>query len=74
MHQPFQDILSGDPFIHLQLKPHALEVLGIAQAVDAGDGGHYYHIPAREKRSGGGQPHLLYLGIDEGVLLYVLIL
>ena len=47
---------------------HALEFLGAAQAVDAGDAGHDDHIPALGQGSGGGQAQLVDLIIDGRVL------
>jgi len=49
---------------------HLLDVLlGRAEAVDAGDGGHHHHVPACEEGVGGGVAQPLHLLVDGGVLL-----
>ena len=58
----------------MDLKAHLLEVLRIAQAIYAGDGGDHDHIPSGEKGCRCRQPHLLDLGVDKGILFYVLVL
>ena len=74
IHQSGEDLPAGDMIPHMDLKAHLLEVLWIAQSIDAGDGGDHDHIPAGEKGCSCRQPHLLDLGIDQGILFYVLVL
>ena len=49
-----------------------MEVLRVADAVEAGDGGDDYHVAAaREQGGGGGEAEFLYLVVDAQVLLDV---
>ena len=49
-----------------------MEVLRVADAVEAGDGGNHNHVAAaREQGGGSGQAQFLYLVVDAQVLLYV---
>ena len=49
-----------------------VEILRIADAVEAGDGGYHYHVAAaREQGGGGGEAQFLYLVVDAQVFLDV---
>ena len=74
-------VLQGDQLfaqlvpLHLHPGPqaddHAAVIDGVAQGVDAGDGGNDDDIPALRKGGGGGMAQLFYLLIDGAVLLYI---
>ena len=47
---------------------HPLELVGAAQAVDAGYARHHDHVPALRQRGGRGQTELVDLVVDHGIL------
>lgn len=71
--EPLQDLPSGYPVADLQLKSHLEEILGISEAVDAGDRRHHDDVLPGHKGCRRRETHLLDLGVDGGVLLDVLV-
>ena len=67
-HQLLQDLVPV--FFHAgpEGDGHALEFVGTAQAVDAGDRGHDDHVPALGQGGRRGQAQLVDLVVDHGVL------
>ena len=68
-HQLFQQLVPLDLGSHPEGDHHLLKILRLAQAVDAGDGGHHDHIPPLQQGGGGGQAQAVDLLVDGGVLL-----
>ena len=67
-----QELVAADTLPGLQRDGVVVEVLRVADAVEAGDRGDHYHVAAaREQGGGGGQAQLLYLVVDAQVLLDV---
>ncbi len=52
-----------------QVQQHGHVLVRIAQAVDGGDGGDDDGVVALQDRLGGGEPHLLHVLVDGGILL-----
>ena len=67
-HQTLEQLvpLQGGP--HPEGDHHGREVLRLAQAIDAGDGGHHDHVPPLQQGGGGGQAQAVYLLVDGRVL------
>ena len=68
-HQPLQQLRDGNLHPHPQGDHHAGKVLRLAQAVDAGHGGHHDDVPPLQQGSGGGQAQAVNFLVDGRVLL-----
>ena len=67
-YQLFQQILDFYDRPHPQGHHHLTVVLRLAQAVDAGHGGHHDHVPPLQQRGGGGQPQPVDLLVYRRIL------
>ena len=67
-HQLLQDLVPVLLHARAEGDGHALEFVGTAQAVDAGDRGHDDHVPALGQRGCRRQTELVNLVVDHGVL------
>ena len=69
--QLFQYLIHRPLLTHPQRNDHALVVNGIAQTVQAADGGHNDHIPPLKQRGGCGVAQPVDLLIDGGILFNI---
>ena len=69
VHQALQELVPLDGHAHPEGHHHLLKVLRLAQAVDAGHGGHHDHVPPLQQGGGGRQAQPVDLLVDGGVLL-----
>ncbi len=67
-YQLFEQVLDFNDRPHPQGHHHLAVVLRLAQAVDAGHGGHHNHVPPLKQGGGGGQAQPVDLLVDGGVL------
>ena len=63
-----QNQVSGIGLALFETENHALVILGLAETVDAGDGGDDQHVAALEQRAGGGVAQLVDLLVDVRLL------
>ena len=72
VHEAVQELVAADAHSAAEYDGVVVEVLRIADAVEAGDGGYHYHVAAaREQGGGGGEAQFLYLIVDAQVFLDV---
>ena len=65
-------MLVADDLPDLQRDGRGVEIRGVAAAVETRDARHHHHVaPPREQRGHGVEPHLLDLGVDREVFLYI---
>ena len=73
-HQPPPGILRVQALPDGELQAHFPVVAGVADAVDAGHGGHHDHVAPLQQRGGGRQAQAVDLLVDRGVLFDVQVL
>ena len=69
IHEFREDLVAVNGVADAGLHDHFFVILGRAEAVDAGDGGHDDHVVAAEQGIGGGEAEPFDLLVDRGVLL-----
>ena len=73
-HQAAQKHVAGHSLAHAYVYHVAVEVFGVAHAVEARYRAHHYHIlAAREKRRRSGKPQLVNLVVDHQVFFYIFV-